>query len=76
MKKTKWTVDINLMNGNQIHYHFTLTPEEFDLVREAAAEAIIRRSLPDVMLSDLEEPLDKMIKLSDVHLSKIKEEVC
>ena len=73
MKKNKWKVDISLMNGNQQHYHFSLTPELFDLIREAAAETVIRRNLPDGLLSELEEPLDKMLQLSDVHLSKIRE---
>lgn len=70
MKKSKWTIDINLMNGNQVHYHFSVSPEDFDLLREATAEAILGHLLPDWMVSDLEEPLDKMLLLSDEYLSK------
>ena len=75
MKKSKWTVDINLMNGNKVLYHLTLTPHVFDLVREAASEAILGNMLPDWMISDLEEPLDKMLFLSDAYLEDKEEEI-
>lgn len=65
MKKNQWLVSISLMNGNQQHYHFTITPEELDLIRDAALEAIRGKMLPDGIVSDLEEPLDKMLFLSD-----------
>lgn len=65
MKKEAWMVHISLMNGNQQHYHFTLTPQEFDNLREAAEEAYRGMLLPGWMEIELDKIMKKMLKLSD-----------
>lgn len=67
MKKEAWVVRISLMNGNQQHYHFTLTPEQFDHLREAAMEASMGMMIPGWMQLELDKILEDMLLLSDKH---------
>jgi len=70
MKKYQWMVHISLMNGNQQHYHFILTPQEFAHLLEAAREAYEGKMLPEWMEIEMDKIFSKMFKLLDKHFEQ------
>lgn len=70
MKKENWHVSISLMNGNQQHYHFILTPQEFAHLLEAAREAYDGKMLPNWMEIEMDKIFSKMYKLLDKHFEQ------
>lgn len=70
MKGHQWKVHISLMKGNQQYYLFTLTPQEFAHLQEAAQEAYSGKMLPEWMEIEMDKIFSKMFKLLDKHFEQ------